>query len=219
MVWKDEIEVSLVISKGLRVGSGRAGLEVDLPLVREHAPKTNNSSNSGGETFFTSNLASSFRGILRKSVQRMIGSTGLRSIEDSERSLFGSRVTDQDGMPVEGKIQVKLADQFEPVKSYVRTGVRIDEVFGSVAPGALFTYEVLEGESSKLSLKFRITCTFPLTEQEAALLLAGLNGLLYDSIGGFNSRGLGLIERVDVNSSFKDFALPHLRNLLKQDGG
>ncbi|MEM3586490.1 MAG: RAMP superfamily CRISPR-associated protein [Candidatus Jordarchaeaceae archaeon] len=205
MVWKEDINISLTISGGFRIGSGRAGLEVDLPVVKEHLPKSEKGS------YYTSNFSSSLRGILRKSVRRIAQSTGLNAIANLEEALFGSWVTDLGSRKKEGKIKIKLVPpSSENVKNYSRTGIRIDEVFGSVAHQALFTYEVLEGEDKKLILKFKLTSDFPLSEDEAALLLAGLNGLTYDFIGGFASRGLGLIEKVEVDQKFVNFAKPHL---------
>nr|MDO8080285.1 hypothetical protein [Candidatus Freyarchaeota archaeon] len=209
MVWKDDIEVSLTISKGFRIGSGRAGLEVDLPVVKESLP-------NGATSYYTSNLSSTFRGLLRQSVHRMIQSTGLSHIASHEEDLFGTWVTEIGGRQREGKIQIKLVPSSETFETNSRTGIRIDEVFGSVAPKALFTYEVLEGNHKQLTLKFRLICNFPLDDDEAAILLAGLNGLLYDSIGGFASRGLGLIERVEIDQKFRDFADQHLKNKISK---
>ncbi|MBS7250212.1 MAG: hypothetical protein KIH08_06425 [Candidatus Freyarchaeota archaeon] len=209
MAWKEDIDISLTIGGGFRIGSGRAGLEVDLPVVKEHLPK------SKKESYYTSNLSSSLRGVLRKSVRRIVQSTGLSAIANLEEALFGSWVTELGARKKEGKIKIKLVPPpSENVKQYSRTGIKIDEVFGSVAHQALFTYEVLEGEDKKLILKFKLTSNFPLSEEEAAILLAGLNGLTYDFIGGFASRGLGLIEKVEVDQKFVNFAKPRLEKLI-----
>ncbi|MGQ9720801.1 MAG: RAMP superfamily CRISPR-associated protein [Candidatus Jordarchaeum sp.] len=210
MFWKEDIEVSLTISGSFRVGSGKAGLEVDLPVVKEYL-------NNGKISYYSSNFSSSLRGILRKSVRRMIQSTDMSALANLEEDLFGTWVTEPGRRKKEGKIQIKLTlPPSEGVKQYSRTGIRIDEVFGSVAHQALFTYEVLECEEKKLTLKFKLTSDFPLSEDDAALLLAGLNGLTYDFIGGFASRGLGLIEKVEVDQKFKDFAKQHLEKYLEK---
>jgi CRISPR/Cas system CSM-associated protein Csm3 (group 7 of RAMP superfamily) len=208
MAWKDDIKFSLTISVGFRIGSGRAELGVDLPVVKEPL-------HNGKYNYYTSNLSSSLRGVLRKSVHRLIQSTKLSPLAGLEEDLFGSWVTEVGTKQKEGKIRVEvIPSSSQNIKGYTRTGIRIDEVFGSVASQALFTYEVLEGDREKLTLSFRLTSTFPLSGDEAALILAGLNGLVYDSIGGFASRGLGLIEKVEIDQKFKDFAKQHLEKYL-----
>jgi len=211
MVWNESIRVSLTISGALRIGSGRAGLEVDLPVVRENL-------SNGGSTFYSSNMPSSFRGSLRESVRRMINSTRLSSKASLEESLFGTWVTEAEARPMEGKLHVKLLPSNEPIRTTSRTGVEIDDVFGSVEQKKLFTYEVMEGGGDEVTLRFELTCLFPLSDEEAAVLLAGLNGLVYESIGGFASRGMGLIERVEVDGKFRDYAYPHLTKILSQEG-
>nr|MDO8098754.1 RAMP superfamily CRISPR-associated protein [Candidatus Njordarchaeota archaeon] len=190
MGWKEDVEVSLTVTGLFRVGSGRGGLEVDLPATRD-----------------PSNLSSSLRGVLRKSVRRMIHSANLSSLAGCEEKIFGSWVASEGSQPAEGKLRVaSLSSEREKSRRQRRTGIRIDGVFGSVAHGALFTYEASEGERGSLTLKFKLGFNYPLDDEEAASLLAGLNGLLYDSIGSFASRGLGIVEKVDIDQKFQQYA-------------
>lgn len=134
--------------------------------------------------------ASSIKGLLRKSVKRALNSLNLNGFSDVE--IFG----DDDR---EGKIQV-LVEPSEELK-LVRYGIKIDPFTGSVKHGHLFSYSFLEIERIKFTLKPIIG----ITREEAKLLYYGLNYLRYDTIGGFGSKGMGLVEDVEIDDDFRKF--------------
>ncbi len=193
MGWDKEFFVSLIIEGYLRIGGGRGGLISELPLSDKY------------------NLPSSFKGVLRKSIRRVIQSINLSCYSDVETRLFGSRVGESGEEALEGKLLFELSD-FKTSGRKILTGIRIDPSFGSVKSGALFDYEVYQ---TVISLTFIIRPMFELTDEESAILLAGLKSLTYDSIGSFASRGIGIIKRVDIKSDFGTYAESHLRKLVE----
>lgn len=202
MTWGKSLDVTLIIRGGFRIGAGESSLEVSLPLVKKIE--------SGA------NLVSGFRGILRKSVKKMMISTKLSKLSGIEDNLFGSWVSKSGEATTEGKLHFELVE-FKPGKRISRTGIRINKKFHSVEAQALFTYEAIEDGNTGNILKFKITPLFPMTEEEAAVLLAGLNGLRYDSIGGFASRGMGLIDSLNVSKEFINYASPLLKGILEEE--
>lgn len=134
--------------------------------------------------------ASSIKGLLRKAVIRAINSLNLKAINESEIFGEGDR---------EGKIQV-IIEPGEELKM-IRYGIKIDPFTGSVRHGHLFSYSFSEVER----IKFRLKPIVKITKEEAKILYYGLNYLRYDTIGGFGSRGMGLIEEVEIDSNFRKF--------------
>jgi CRISPR/Cas system CSM-associated protein Csm3 (group 7 of RAMP superfamily) len=95
----------------------------------------------------------------------------------------------------------------------VRTSIRIDGRYGSVEEGGLWNYECVDGDSP-IKLGFNLDFLYPIDELKAGLLLAGLRLLRYEHIGGFGSRGMGLIEEVGVEpDSFRAFAEGGIKKL------
>jgi hypothetical protein len=200
MTWTKSFDVTLRINSGFRIGAGESSLEVSLPLVKKIE--------------CGANLVSSFRGVLRKSVKKMIASTKLSKLSGVEENLFGSWISKRGEETTEGKLHFQLVD-FKPGKKISRTGIRMDNKFNSVQAQALFIYESIEGGDTGNILTFKITPLFPLTEEEVAVLLAGLNGLYYDNIGGFASRGMGIIDSLKVSKEFTNYAMPILKRKLE----
>ena len=133
--------------------------------------------------------ASSIRGILRKAARKASNSLGIKSFE---REIFG----DADS---EGKIQIIVKSvQNQKEKRY---GIKIDPSFGSVKSGHLFSYSFLILDE----LNFAIRPVLGLRREEAEFLLYALNYLRYESLGGFGSRGMGLIEDVEICGDFLKF--------------
>jgi len=214
LVWRDRFTVSLTVSKCFRVGAGRTGLDVDLPVVSEKL--------NGKSSHLCANLSSSFRGILRKSVHRSIESTGLSErpgYAGVEESLFGSVPQIDSGQTKEGKLLIRLSNDAQEVKLQTgkRTGVRIDPAFGSVVSEALFTYEYLTNEKGSIKLSFAVSPSYPLTDEESTALLAGINSLRYCGYGGFASRGMGIIGDVKIDEPFLRHSTPLLEAALKED--
>jgi len=214
LAWKERFMVSLTISKCFRVGAGRTGLDVDLPIV---SVKSN-----GKSSHLCANLSSSFRGILRKSVHGFLESTGLSErpgyvgVEDS---LFGSAPQIGYGQTKEGKLLIRLSNDAEEAELQTgkRTGVRVDFAFGSVVREALFTYEYLTNEKGSIKLSFTVSPSYPLTDEESTALLAGINSLRYCGYGGFASRGMGIIEDVKIDEGFLRHSTPLLKAALTED--
>ncbi|MEM0214499.1 MAG: RAMP superfamily CRISPR-associated protein [Archaeoglobaceae archaeon] len=136
--------------------------------------------------------ASSIRGLLRKAVKKALNSLNLKNAEESE--IFGKD-------DFEGKVQVLLLNQNEKSEKNVRHGIKIDPLLGSVKHGHLFSYSFLEIEE----IKFILRPLIKITREEAKILYYGLNYLRYDTIGGFGSKGMGLIEDVEIDENFKKF--------------
>lgn len=182
--WTETIKVNLTL-RNFRIGKGRSSGEIDLPV-------------SDAPQFFTS----SFKGLLRGSMLRACHVFNLPP--ESVISLLGREVISKD-VEREGKIKVSFPNPevindrnvTQPVKLH---GIRIDPDFKSVEHGALFTYEAYYPASvtAPLQLTFLIIPEFPLKENEVSLLVAGLNGLQWESFGGFGSRGGGIIEGIHV---------------------
>jgi hypothetical protein len=134
--------------------------------------------------------ASSIRGILRKAARKASNSLRIKSFE---REIFG----DADS---EGKIQIILKSITKSEKEK-RYGIKIDPSFGSVKSGHLFSYSFLILDE----LNFAIRPILELRREEAEFLLYALNYLRYESLGGFGSRGMGLIEDVEICEDFLKF--------------
>jgi len=204
-MWKDEFEVVLKISFGMRIGGGSALAGSHLPVAREILEDSHYKTAS-------INIVSSFRGVLRKSIRRVLSSIPQLNQKGAvERSLFGGWIEDS---PSEGKIIVSFVDLGKHVVSE-RIGITVSDIFGSVISGRLFSYEFLEPlNDDYIQLRFKITPVLPLNEVEGAVLLAGLRSLKYDSLGGFGSRGLGLITEIRLDPKFEEVFSEKLRDLL-----
>ncbi len=134
--------------------------------------------------------ASSIRGLLRKAAKRVSSSLGIKGFD---REIFGD-------VDSEGRIQiiVKYVPKSGKEKRY---GIKIDPSTGSVKSGHLFSYNFLTLDE----LYFTIRPLLGLKEDEAKFLFYALNYLRYETLGGFGSRGMGLIEDVEICEDFLKF--------------
>ncbi len=134
--------------------------------------------------------ASSIKGLLRKAAIRVSNSLNTK---DLTKQIFGESDS-------EGKIQITVEECGESSINK-RFGVKIDPRLGSVKERHLFSYKFLALEC----LKFKIKPLVELSEEESKFLFYCLNYLRYESLGGFGSRGIGLIEDVKIDDSFVRF--------------
>lgn len=134
--------------------------------------------------------ASSIKGLLRKAAIRVSNSLNTR---DLTKQIFGES-------DCEGKIQIKVEEDGDSSVNK-RFGIKIDPSLGSVEEGHLFSYKFLTLER----LRFRIRPLVRLSEEEAKFLFYCLNYLRYETIGSFGSRGIGLIEDVEIDGRFRQF--------------
>ena len=132
---------------------------------------------------------SSIKGLLRKSARRVANSIDTESYEEK---FFGSPNK-------EGKVQVIMLNSAGEKR--IRHGIKIDPRFLSVSHGHLFSYEYTTIER----LSFVLRPVFRLSVEEAKFLYYTLNFLRYESIGGFGSRGIGLIEDLEIQREFVEF--------------
>ncbi len=154
---------------------------------------------------------SAFKGALRQVACTIV--THDPSLRDAYLSLFGRDVWIgrnavhrcpgiDPSAEVDGKLVIELVDvraldgEREPTKAVeVRPRVRIDAETGSVSKGALVFSEAI---SSRLEVRFRLSSTSDLTEDERRLLEASLRALMGWGIGGWASVGFGIVEGVRV---------------------
>ncbi|MFN3384500.1 MAG: RAMP superfamily CRISPR-associated protein [Archaeoglobaceae archaeon] len=134
--------------------------------------------------------ASSIKGLLRKASIRVSNSAG---VKDLTKQIFG----DSDS---EGKIQITVEECGENSVNK-RFGIKIDPRLGSVKEGHLFSYKFLTLEC----LRVKIRPLVKLSEEEAKFLFYCLNYLRYEALGGFGSRGIGLIEDIKIDDNFTRF--------------
>lgn len=134
--------------------------------------------------------ASSIKGLLRKASIRVSNSI---HVKDLTKQIFGD-------VDSEGKIQI-MVEECDDSSVNKRFGVKIDPRLGSVKEEHLFSYKFVALER----LKFKIKPLVELSEEEAKFLFYCLNYLRYESLGGFGSRGIGLIEDVKIDDNFVRF--------------
>lgn len=135
---------------------------------------------------------SSIKGILRKAAKKVMSSIGGHDPE-VENVIFGDKNR-------EGKIQIVVLGDSN-AKNNTRFGIRIDPKTGSVKTGHLFSYSYLRIDN----LRFLIRPVLPLNNKEVTLIYHALNFLRYETLGGFGSRGFGLIEDVRISESFREY--------------
>lgn len=137
--------------------------------------------------------ASGIKGVLRKSALRVVKSIEkFKGFEKIIAEVFGDE-------NVEGKIQIQIEEtSFDKL---VRFGIRINRKTNSVEEGKLFSYQLI----SIKEIKFKIRPTVPLRKEEALLLFMALNFLRFDAIGGFASRGIGIVENLEIDEKFRKF--------------
>jgi CRISPR type III-B/RAMP module RAMP protein Cmr1 len=134
---------------------------------------------------------SSIRGVLRKAARKVVNS--ISGLDGVESEVFGNENK-------EGKIQI-VVESTNICNSYETYGIKTDPQFGSVKYGHLFSYEYIPVET----LKFSVKPLLPLNDKEVLLIYYSLNFLRYESLGGFGSRGFGLIEDVIISDEFKGY--------------
>jgi len=192
MMWYDKIRVALDI-RGFRVGRGYGEVDVDLPSVKpEYA-------------------SSSIKGLLRREAEKVVNLNLFNLDKRVLFSVFGSELgleSETLKETKEGKIRIceVKSDVSSAIKRY---GIKVSPLFGSVELNHLFSYEYIPARK----LEFSILPMFPLTGEEALLLYCSINFLNHDCLGGFGSRGLGLIEKVRISENFENFVRGTLKNL------
>ncbi|MEM2143537.1 MAG: RAMP superfamily CRISPR-associated protein [Candidatus Thorarchaeota archaeon] len=206
-VWMRDtpVNVVLTISTPFRVGGARGeAVGADLPVLSVEY--------NGGLVPVIP--ASSIRGVLRDAVETLVYSCPSPDrLIGCVETLFGSlpppRSKDRPFNPGPTKAGVvrivsrPIQKGLSSGKIVSRRSVRINDVFGTAEHRALFDYECVEPEAgSDLSIEFGLWLTYPLDELTAAVLLGGLRMLKYAGIGGFKSRGMGLITNVKIDPEF-----------------
>ncbi|MEQ9715148.1 MAG: RAMP superfamily CRISPR-associated protein [Candidatus Asgardarchaeia archaeon] len=202
MIYNKPIEVIIEIKGFFRIGGETDFRSAFLPLARNKSSKI---------PISLVNMTSSFKGILRKSAMRFINSKILSQnnelknmLTNSLFKLFGKS----------GKMQGTIIFEFVGFEDTVlridiRPGIKINPVFGSIEEKHIFFYEYVYNSYNclkNIKLKFRMTPLYPLNEYDCILLFTAINGLRYDNIGGFNSRGGGFIENILVDENFTNRA-------------
>ncbi len=207
-LWVDTINVGIIIEKAFRVGS-RISYDStsDLPVATVRA-------RDGKRRPYLP--PSSFKGIVRTACQKALSITQNDTLKNAYIRIFGEEPT-KENRNKEGKIRIFETDETIDILSNIglksiqnRNGIRIDEKIGSVAYQSLFEFDFVELENS-LKLTYGIYPVLPITKDEAAILIAGLRLLKYDTIGGFGSRGFGIIRDVLIPKDFVEFAEDQLR--------
>lgn len=207
-VWtSNESVVVLLTLKSFRVGGisrKPSGASLQQLMIR----------NSYDEKSHSDLPASSFRGVLRSSVLRVMASLDLGlDFEKSFLCLFGSPFSEENQTTgLHGTMIVTASEKNhevldgDGVRLEENTSIAIDEKFGSVLPRSLWSYEYVAMENRTV-LGYDLRFLYPIDSRQAALLLAGIRFLKYGFIGGYSSRGLGLITNVEVRPrEFVSFA-------------
>ncbi|MHA1250294.1 MAG: RAMP superfamily CRISPR-associated protein [Candidatus Helarchaeota archaeon] len=202
--WNKNIAIELYLDN-LRIGGIQQYSNIKLPIFREN------------NDWVCINLCSSFKGALRNSIRTMINSIKLSSkLANIEVNLLGS-VFGNAGRSIEGKLQFnidykKTIQNNNDINIPCLYGIKINNLFNSTESASLFNYEFLNGN---IKLYFHIIPIIPLTEIEAAVLLGGLKFLYLRGIGGFNSKGIGIIKNVKIQQDFEKFAHNKLKQILE----
>jgi len=197
-LWVEPINVCLTIHN-LRIGGVQEYSTVKLPIFKERG------------SWVSNNLSSSFKGLLRRNYNTILNSSKLGLKKDVIDRLLGNGTQ-------EGKIQISL--DYEKTsqnrnKVIILNGIEIDPLLGSVKSGSLFNYEQVSGD---INLYFIIEPILPLDKKEAVMLLIGLKSLLYDGIGGFRSKGMGTIKKIDIISDgFLSFTEGEIKKLMEDN--
>ena len=183
------VEGVLVNETPLRVGSGKDrgfASSVDNPVIRMRVQ-------SGGESLELPYIpGSSIKGALRALLGSFLRSKGQGNVEEVLEGIFGST-------ELASHVVVDDAYPIGIPSISVRTGIKIDNKFGSVERGYLYTMEYVEpGARWKFRMEiFNIDLSSPDDERARALrflLDALFEGLV--RIGGRKSVGLGRIRLI-----------------------
>lgn len=218
--WMDEqpVVAILAIRTPLRIGAGRGGTDVELPVLKAQRR---------GDSFTIDRPivpASTFKGLLRHGVDRILESFQLdKSAREESKRLFGDKPPEstRPGMRTqEGLLKVAACSEnissLSKAQAHTRTAIRQDSRYGSVEKGALWNYEFISNETGRIILRFNLRFTFPITKLMAGLILGGLRLLTNETLGGFGSRGMGIIEEVMIESKdFVTFAEAGIKELLE----
>lgn|GEM_PF-2210149 len=202
------VKVRLYI-KSIRVGSREGTERSDLPAFFAKLLDGN----------FSVLPASTFKGILRRSAEKAIMSYKLskeiaEKLIEAYNHLFGvtsyfSLTYDIEAKkvllkPIKNEVTSPsiLRFQVEPIKTSElkikrRASIRVNDKLLSVEKNALWDYEFISVDFVDVN----IISTREINKYEKLLLYFALNNLKYDSIGGFGSRGIGLIEDVKILDS------------------
>ncbi|RLG82673.1 MAG: hypothetical protein DRO40_07080 [Thermoprotei archaeon] len=157
---------------------------------------------------------SSFRGYLRHLARIVVSHTGNKYL-NAYLSLFGSDIREYDPnihlVSKEGKLIVSLSQGLNEsdFKVGIRPGIRVNRTTGTTAKEALFFSEYVEIISKK-PIVFNLEFKEPLSKEEEVLLAATLNLMKNGgTLGGWISKGMGLIRRIEVEP--KDFLKKSLK--------
>lgn len=186
--WTREIVVSLKV-RNFRVGSQSKYLDKDEQKEKGERREVDL------EALPLKYTASSIKGLLKKSTSRALKS--LKSNSELKSDLLEEIFGKEDR---EGKIQIVVQNS-DSQKRFLRYGIKINPMTGSVEHGHLFSYSYFEVEK----IDFSIRPLTKITKEEAKIIFYGLNYLRYETFGGFGSRGLGLIEDVEIDRDFRKF--------------
>ncbi|MHA1309982.1 MAG: RAMP superfamily CRISPR-associated protein [Candidatus Helarchaeota archaeon] len=202
--WNNSINVEVWVNN-LRIGGNQQYSRIKLPVFLE-----NNS-------WICLNLCSSFKGTLRNAIKILLNSI---KIQDKylkiNENLFGSNYKSE-GKNLAGKLQFdldydKILQENKNSDINYIYGIKIDPYFNCVKSKSLYTYEFI---NDNIKLFFNIKPIFPLTEIEASILLGGLRFLYLRGLGGFNSKGIGIIHKIKIQQDFVEFANKQLKRLLE----
>ena len=205
------IEVCIEITGSFHIGGTEySPNSVDLPILKQYSPALKRK--------IPIIPPSSFKGILRSSVEKAARYSLKSNIDETIISLFGSPLGSTRGArTIPGVLQVypslSCTPQITDDMIRTRTSIRVDRKYGSVVSGSLWQYEFVSSETP-ITIGYDIHFLYPLRNLAAAVLLAGIRLLRYDFIGGLGSRGLGLITNVEIKpTDFVDRVQPILEGL------
>ena len=147
---------------------------------------------------------SSFKGYLRHLAYIVVSRSGGKYLK-AYFSLFGSDIRTQGDPSItlkskEGKLIVSLREGFkkEYLKKRTRPGIRINRITGSTTREALLFSEYVEITVRK-PIIFALEFKEPLSKEEEELLAAALNLMRSGGVlGGWASKGMGFIEKLEV---------------------
>jgi len=198
------LKVKLYI-QNIRIGCREGTERSDLPVF---LVKLGNGESLG----FT---ASAFKGLLRRAAEKVLilgkfSKDLSEKLIDAYKSLFGESTyfnlkyddkyediiltASENKSPTQSKLRFLV----EPIPGNTniqrRASIRVNDRFLSVERGALWDYEFLSVDT----IDVNIISTKDTNKYEKMLLYLALTNLKYESIGGFGSRGIGIVEEVKI---------------------
>jgi len=199
--WRQPISVKIWMDR-FRIGGTSQEDSIDLPVLKDLASE---------DSWYNIGIVSGFRGVLRRATRLLIAQKSFQKYRSIDASLFGSELGASQEM--EGKLKFQLEpNTSKNVHISTNYGIRINPQFGSVEPNALFNYETVEGD---ICIEIKIRPLIPLTKDESIILLGALRLLSYDCLGGFTSKGFGLITKIIIEDTFTQFADSFLLGIIE----